>query len=335
MLRRGLMNVISSTVAGLQCGMGLKTLYIGSVGAVLAICRSAVRRIHVPERRNLASIPMAKVLSISSQVAHGYVGNSAAAFVLQRMGHEVLSLPTILLSNRPGYAAIAGKRIDPADLHAMLEAVAANGWLHGIDAVMTGYLPSPAHARLCETWLARIKALNPKALYLCDPIVGDEPSGLYVDEEAANAIRTALAPIADIITPNAFELGWLSGRAASNLEDVVAAARSLARPAVLVTSAPVAGAHEIANVLVEGEHTLAAVSPRRSLSAHGTGDFLAAIFLAHRLNGLSNAVALRASAAAIEHIVDCCGGRAELPLIETQAQWAASDPLLATAQPVI
>jgi pyridoxine kinase len=267
---------------------------------------------------------MAKVLSISSQVIYGHVGNSTASFVLQRAGHEVLSLPTVLLSNRPGYSAIAGDRIAPAKLDAMLEAALANGWLAEVDAILTGYIPTAEHARLCERWIIRLRALNPDAVYLCDPIIGDEPAGIYIEEAAAAAIRDQLVPLAAILTPNCFELGWLAGRPIRDTAAAVTAARALARPAVIVTSAPADAPDRLANILVEGRETGATASARAAVQAHGTGDFFAAIFLAHRLNGLGNRRALQAAAAAMTLILAASQGRSELALIETQVRWAGA-----------
>ena len=271
---------------------------------------------------------MAKVLSISSQVVYGHIGNSAAAFVLQRMGNDVMAVPTIILSNRPGYKAIQGERTDPQKLDAMLEAVLENGWLADVDAVLTGYVPTVAHAEFCRSWIARIKTFNPNAITLCDPIIGDEPGGVYIDKAAANAVRDHLLPLADIVTPNAFELGWLSGQAISDAASAVAAARALGRPTVVVTSAP-AESRMIANILVEGRKTAATASPRRTVKAHGTGDFFASIFLAHKLKGYTAAAALRASVAAIDLVLDRSERRSELTLVETQEQWAAVNPTLA------
>ncbi len=277
---------------------------------------------------------MAKVLSISSQVVYGHVGNSTAAFVLQRMGHEVLSLPTVLLSNRPGYGAIASELIAPEKLNAMLEAALSNGWLAGTDAILTGYLPTAAHAILCEGWIPAIKAFNPNAIYLCDPIIGDEPQGIYIGQEAAGAIRERLLPAADMLTPNRFELGWLSGRNIFDGAAAVEAARSLKSRAVVVTSAPAARPDMLANILVDSAGAAAAVCPRETVHAHGTGDFFAAIFLGHRLKGLSNRGALQAAAAAMSQVLQASKGRSELALIETQAMWAKEPPLLAALAPV-
>jgi pyridoxine kinase len=273
---------------------------------------------------------MAKVLSISSQVVYGHVGNSTAWFVLQRMGHEVLSLPTVLLSSRPGYGALAGDRTDPEELDAMLEAVLANGWLADVDAILSGYIPTPEHAALCHGWIRRIKALNPDALYLCDPIIGDEPAGVYIEEAAARAIRERLVPLADILTPNRFELGWLSSRPIPDAAAAVAAARALARPAVIVTSAPAGAPDRIANILVEGRDAAETVLACKIVQARGTGDFFAANFLARKLGGLSIRDALRAAAAATAMVLAASEGQSELALIKTQAHWAgASLPLAA------
>ncbi len=277
---------------------------------------------------------MAKVLSISSQVVCGHVGNSASAFVMQRMGHEVLAAPTIILSNRPGYKAIAGEPVDPAVLDAMLEAASRNGFLDGIDAILTGYAPAPAHVECCRAWIERIKLANPGAVYLCDPIIGDDHSGVYVKEAAASAIRDRLMPLADVLTPNAFELGWLAGRAIADAKSAVAAAKSLGRPAVVVTSAPASGPAMLANICVKGGEIAATQSPRRLVHAHGTGDFFASVFLAHKLNGFVVSAALRAAAAAIDHVLERSAGRSELALVETQDFWAAKAPALAPLAPL-
>ncbi|WP_127079022.1 pyridoxal kinase [Rhodomicrobium lacus] len=273
---------------------------------------------------------MAKVLSISSQVIYGHVGNSATAFVMQRMGHDVLPLPTILLSNRPGYKALAGEPIDVDKLDALLRAAEENGRLAEIDGILTGYIPTPAHAEFCRHWIAKIRATNPAALYLCDPVIGDLPRGLYVSEATAEAVRDVLLPEADAVTPNLFELGWLAKRPIASPASAVAAALTLARPTVVVTSGPAGKPDALANILVKGGEVFATVSAKRSLAAHGTGDALAAFLLSYKLNGFVASAALRASTAAIEAVVDKSEGRTELALIETQAIWAATDPLLAS-----
>jgi pyridoxine kinase len=265
---------------------------------------------------------MGTVLAISSQVVRGHVGNSAATFTLQRLGHEVWGLPTVLASNHLGYARVRGEYI-PADLlREMLEAITANGWLKEIDCVLTGYLPSASHVAFAAEAIAQVKEARSKALALCDPVLGDLPGGLYVDESAAEAFREKLLPHADVITPNLFELGWLAGTEAKDLTKAVAAARTLDVPAVIVTSVT-AGAGRIANVLVSGGKAAIATVAKRKAVPNGTGDLFSALICAHLLEGKQAEAALGLAVAGVDAVLAQSEGADELRLIETQSAWAS------------
>jgi pyridoxine kinase len=269
---------------------------------------------------------MPTILSLSSQVARGHVGHSAAVFAWQRLGIEVVALPTILLSNRPDYPHRAGERVRPEFLGQMLAALDANGWMGEIDAVFTGYLPSAAHVALAAGLVDRLKGGNPDVLYCCDPILGDEPDGLYIAEDAATALRETLLPLADLVTPNRFELEWLTGEAIGSGADAVRAARRLARPMVLATSAPAEAGAELTNLLVEGGRAWGAMVRRRAIVPHGTGDLVAALFLGHLLRAHPAPEALALATAGIEAVIDASQGREELNLIASQDRWAAPGP---------
>jgi pyridoxine kinase len=269
---------------------------------------------------------MPTILSLSSQVARGHVGHSAAVFAWQRLGIEVVALPTILLSNRPDHPHRAAERVRPAFLSQMIDALDANGWLGEIDAVFTGYLPSAEHVALAAALVLRLKAGKPGLLYGCDPILGDEPGGLYIAEDAANALRETLVPLADLVTPNRFELGWLSGESVGSLEDVVDAAQRLERPVVLATSAPAASGNELTNLLVEGGRAWGAVVARRETVPHGTGDLVAALFFGHLLRSRPALEALALATAGIEAVIEASEGREELNLIASQESWALPGP---------
>src|SRR5262245_16558102 len=179
---------------------------------------------------------MVCILALSSQVVRGHVGLSAIVPALQRLGHDVLPLPVVLLSNHPGHPYAAGVRTAPADLERILDALGRNNWIGAIDAVMTGYLPSAEHVAVVARTLRRLKAERP-VQFLCDPVLGDEPKGLYIDADAARAIGEELIPLADMTTPNRFELGWLTGMPTHDLDEVRRAALSLQTETVAVTSA--------------------------------------------------------------------------------------------------
>jgi pyridoxine kinase len=268
---------------------------------------------------------MPTILSLSSQVAYGHVGHSAGVFAWQRLGIDVIALPTVLLSNRPDLPHKSGERVRPELLADMFAALEANGRLGEIDAVFTGYLPSAAHAELAARIVTSLKAESANLLYCCDPILGDEPGGLYVAEDAAWAVRDAVMPLADVVTPNSFELGWLTGRAVTSADETIAAARALA-PMVLATSAPAADAAQLANLLVTPGEAWETLVARRDAAPHGTGDLMASLFLAHMLRLRRPLEALALTTAGIEAVIEASIGAEELRLIESQEAWAAAAP---------
>ncbi|MGC9419866.1 MAG: bifunctional hydroxymethylpyrimidine kinase/phosphomethylpyrimidine kinase, partial [Rhodovulum sp.] len=154
---------------------------------------------------------MARIVMLSSWVAHGHVGLSAAAPAVQALGHGVTQLPTTILSNHPGWPRVAGAPLPAPQIAAMIEALAGNGWLAGVDAVLTGYLPTPAHVDLAAGLIERLRTGDVRPRVVVDPVLGDDPDGRYIAADAARALRDRLVPLADILTPNRFELGWLTG----------------------------------------------------------------------------------------------------------------------------
>jgi pyridoxine kinase len=151
-------------------------------------------------------------------------------------------------------------------------------------------------------------------------VLGDAPDGLYIDEDAAAAIRRHLLPQCDLATPNAFELGWLSGKPVETISEAAAAARALGIPAVLATSVP-AGDGRLATLLADEKGTRACFVPRRQMAPHGTGDLLAALYLGHTLNGEPPSASLARAAAAVEASIAASMGRDELSLAGAGVIW--------------
>lgn len=267
------------------------------------------------------SLAMARVLALSSQVAFGSVGLSAIVPALQWLGHEVLALPTVVFSSHPGYPRFAGEIVPVAQLTAMLDAIEANGWLADTAAIITGYLPTLDHVRLARSAVQRVRAANAGATYLCDPVFGDEPEGVYLPSEIPGALRDELLPLAAITSPNRFELAWLSGRAVDDPQGARQAAGALGVPAVLATSVPESD-NRLANILFQGERALACYVRRRASAPHGTGDLLSAMFLGNHLNDFSPSYCLGAAASAVDASVAASMGRNELPLATAGALWA-------------
>ena len=243
---------------------------------------------------------MTRVLALSSWVAAGHVGLSAAIPALQALRAEVVGLPTVMLSNHKAFAHCAGGPVPPAEIEAMLEAVAANGWLAGLDAVLTGYMPSAAHVEAAARAVAAVRAASPAAQVVVDPVLGDDPKGLYIPAEAAAAVAALLVPEADALTPNRFELAQITGRPAEDLAGAAEAARALAaaRPGrrVIVTSPPISPEDTGALVATPDGSATLHVTRRREGAPNGAGDVVSALIA----GGLGAGLAIGAVAALIE-----------------------------------
>lgn len=254
---------------------------------------------------------MARIVALSSLVAYGHVGLRAMVPALERFGHDVVALPTTVLSSHAAYPHIAGLPLDPATLESMASALDANGWLSSVDMVITGYLPSRAHVAFAARFIAQIRCHSPAMTYVCDPVLGDEPKGLYLPPGTATAIRDELLPQADIATPNAFELAWLTGQTITSLATAARAARTLHPPAVLATSIP-NGPTEIASLLVEPVSAHATAGRLRPKAPSGTGDLLTGLFCGYLASGMNPSEALAHAGAWIETCLDVSTGSSDL-----------------------
>ncbi|HLY06230.1 MAG TPA: pyridoxal kinase [Rhizomicrobium sp.] len=256
------------------------------------------------------------ILSIQSEVVHGHVGQGAARFALQRHGHEVWALPTVIYSNHAGYPHVQGEAISPGLLSRLLDGLAANGWLARCDAVLSGYLGNAEQADVVAEAVLRVKHANPRSLYLLDPVMGDNGRS-YAKPGVAEAIARQLLPLADIVTPNWFELVQLSALSIRNRSDARIAARRLGRPVVLVTSVP-DGTDRIAVLAVSGKEAWLVSTPLLQDVPHGAGDLFAALFLAGHLADSTLVDAVRTVVARLFRILDASRNEQELRLISKQ-----------------
>jgi len=162
-----------------------------------------------------------KIMSIQSSVAYGYVGNSAAVFPLQRLGHEVWPVLTVHFSNHTGYGAWRGPLLDPADVREVIAGIGDRGVLGDCDAVLSGYQGDPAVGAVVLEAVDLVKAANPRAVYCCDPVMGDVGRGMFVRPGIPEFMRDTVVPQADIVTPNHFELDFLAGRDTRTLAELL------------------------------------------------------------------------------------------------------------------
>jgi len=266
-----------------------------------------------------------RFLSIQSSVAYGHVGNSAATFPLQRLGHEVWPVLTVVFSNHTGYGAWRGPLLSPDDVRAVVTGIAERGVLPTCDAVLSGYLGGPGICEVVVDAVAQVKAANPAATYTCDPVMGNATSGCFVDPAIPPIIREQVVPVADLITPNQFELGFLTDTEPDDLAstlDSADAARALGPSTVLVTSflRPDRPDDTIELLAVTGDGAWTVRTPRLPMKANGSGDLTAALFTAHLKETGSAADALASTVSSVYAVLKATvdSGERELRLIAAQ-----------------
>jgi pyridoxine kinase len=269
--------------------------------------------------------PQDAVLSIQSAVACGHVGNSAAVLPLQRLGFDVFPVNTVLLAHHPGQGrGWWGHKVTPAQLAEILCGLEDRGALARCAAVLSGYLGDPAVADLVLRALAAVRAARPDALYLCDPVIGDDHTGIFVAPGIAEAIGDRLLPAADIVAPNRFELAHLSGRRVDSPDDALAAAatiRATGPRLVVATGLALPDAPDRIGVLADSAAASWLVTtPRLPGLVHGTGDAFSALFLGHYLRTRDTKTALELASAATFAVVEHthAAGADELQLVLAQ-----------------
>ena len=277
------------------------------------------------------------ILSIQSWVSYGHVGNAAALFPLQRLGFETWGVNTVQFSNHTGYGQWRGTVFESTQIAELIEGMAERGALDHCRAVLTGYMGDPALGAVVLDTVARVRGANPGALWLCDPVMGDTDGGFYVKPGLPEFFRDRAVPMADIITPNQFELEVLTGRTIRDLDgavDAAAAARALGPKVVVLTSLvrPDAPKDRIELLVSTAAGTWRVATPLLPIAVNGAGDAVAALFLAHWLKtGGDPAATLSAAASAIYAVLKetHARGEREIQLIAAQDEMIAPRELFA------
>ena len=270
-----------------------------------------------------------RFLSIQSHVAYGHVGNSAAVFPLQRIGHEVWPVLTVNFSNHTGYGSWGGPLIPADDVRAVVQGIEDRGVLDTVDGVLSGYLGGEEIVDVVLDAVARVKAANPSATYTCDPVMGNANSGCFVAPTIPPLIREKALPHADILTPNQFELGFMTETSPDTVESTLESAdriRDLGPRAVLVTSVlrPDREPDTIEMLAVDDDGAWIVQTPHLPFKANGSGDVTSAVFTAHYRETGSAATALERTASSVFDLLQATldSGERELRLVQAQDVFA-------------
>ncbi|CAI0446305.1 unnamed protein product [Linum tenue] len=169
-----------------------------------------------------------RVLSIQSHTVQGYVGNKSAVFPLQLLGYDVDPINSVQFSNHtgkcislmPGYPSFKGQVLNGQQLWELIEGLEANNLLfythlltgrEGITSFfMFRYIGSVSFLNTILEVVKKLRTINPKLTYVCDPVMGDEGK-LYVPPDLVAVYREKVVPVASMLTPNQFEAEQLTG----------------------------------------------------------------------------------------------------------------------------
>jgi pyridoxine kinase len=269
------------------------------------------------------------ILSIQSHVVYGHVGHQASTFPLQRLGHEVWALPTVLYSNHLAHPSFTGRKLEAKVIEELIEGLQNLHFLERIDALLTGYLGDAPTVPLVIAALEAAQASKPGIVFACDPVMGDD-GALYVSKALAEAIDRELVPRADILFPNIFELQHLSGLPVNGSDDARRAMERLRKKAngalVVATGIPDAG-NMLTSLALDDSGLWRAKARRHDMRASGNGDCFAALFLGRYLGHRDIARALGNAVEGMSIITELTAATNsdELRLVESQERWADRD----------
>ncbi|APA82229.1 pyridoxal kinase [Francisella tularensis] len=243
------------------------------------------------------SLKIPKVLSIQSHVAYGYAGNKAAVFPMQKLGIEVSPIYTVQLSNHTQYDFYKGSFFSAKDIQNVIDGMIANGFLAQQNAILSGYIGNLEIAKVIANTVIELKKLNSDSLYCCDPVFGDkydedENGHIFASADHPNIFLSHLLPLADIITPNLFELSVLSDSQIRNYDDIITACKKLISKTgnhnqiIIVTSVSFSKDKTGIAIYHHGNFSYLE-SPKYKVQpkVSGSGDITAAMFLSYLLKG--------------------------------------------------
>ena len=262
------------------------------------------------------------ILSIQSHVSVGHVGNSASVFPLQLLGHEVWSVNTSQLSNHTSHKTVAGEHIAATQIEALILGIEDLGIFPNCDAIISGYVYDSETVAVISDTVDRIKLANPLAIYLCDPVMGDDRKGLYVPDAVAEAIVTMLVQKSDILTPYRFELSQLCGEHINSVDDAAQALQKITNRGpemAICTSLTTPSSPLVSTLGKDRTHIWRIETPHLNVETNGAGDCLAAIFLGHLITEHSFSQSLSLAVSATHGILsNMIPEASDIPLVAAQ-----------------
>lgn len=263
------------------------------------------------------------ILSFTSHVCYGHVGGQAMILPLQRLGHEVSAVPTVLLSNHPAHGRTGGGPVKLVRLHDLVDNLLLQGFVDDCAALHCGYLGQSGAEGVVLDALAHMRKHNPKAIFVCDPVMGDDGK-IYVEPDLVDRIRERLIPLADIVTPNQFELELIAGQPTQSIQQILAACREVTKlgPSKVVCTGARCGDADLMVVGIDEDEPFSLRLPFLEAAPFGTGDAFCAILMGQFLNGASFKEAVALACASVHGLIrgSIAAGSIELDIVGSQKE---------------
>ncbi|XP_063242742.1 pyridoxal kinase isoform X2 [Bacillus rossius redtenbacheri] len=201
------------------------------------------------------------------------------------LGFEVDAINSVQFSNHTGYPTWHGQVLNETELDELLKGLRENE-LDRYTHLLTGYIGSASFLMRIAALVKHLRTVNPELVYVCDPVMGDN-GHMYVSQDLLPIYRDTILPLADIITPNQFEVELLTGQKVSSIADAWEAVRLFHEKGIdtVVLSSTDLGTDEQLLALASStqgssETKLSINFPKFSAIFTGTGDLFAALLLA-------------------------------------------------------
>lgn len=249
------------------------------------------------------------IISIQSQVVHGHVGNSAAVLPMQVRGLTVAAVPTTLLSNNPHFETMRGRVLESELVGDLLRGVEERGLIETSRYIISGYLGSRANGDVVAAFVERARRINPDIVYICDPVMGDSNLGVFVADQVVECLLGRLVPMADVLTPNQFEVGLIAGGGISSwraLEADVLKIQAQRQARLVVTGCTLADTPDglLENIVFEDKTSTRLTFPRLPIAPVGTGDLFTGLLTANLAHGGTLVDAARGAGAVVLDVLE-------------------------------
>ena len=225
------------------------------------------------------------ILSIQSYVITGHVGNAAACLPLQLLGFDVWTLNTVVLSNHPAVRPPKSQINNPQKILDFFDGICELGLLVECEAVLGGYLENAANGAAMVEIAAKVKQFNKRALFICDPVMGDNDR-IYVKGDIVNFYKNNAIGLADVILPNAFEAYLLTGVEVTDIESAIKAIeimKNYGPKIVIISGVNIPNTEKLATLMSFENEVWLTMAPKVAAPSQGAGDLLSALFTGHYL----------------------------------------------------